>query len=348
MSPVLPSIGTKLGSGWGALLKSMPLEDGSFADVLADQVRFRITQAGATSIEHVLPDSARARELWKLDSTKQFAQGVLDLANDVSGNSTSPLRGFTLSTSEAGFLANRAVHHFRPGVAPTRAAYDAGIEASRAHLTGTVAVRKGAWLHLGPLRSEGLLHALEHPGTPRGDLSARMRTSTGRGVKTLLHELNHVGSGAPSDWVSEGKAEALARWPGRVPAAGRALGIDVPSGVGRWADETGPYQEEVASVRALLRMAGIDPTKASHYERARALLNDTPADKLAGELASRIARRHGETAAERNELRRTVRQLVEHGIAPDGEHADPAAVRRLARSLEWSRDDGGVRAIRAR
>lgn len=335
--PVLPSIGTKLGAGWGQFLKHADLAGDDFAEVLREQVRFRIPHAGATSADQVIPDSRAARVLWERPETRRFVQGVLDLANEVSGTDATPLRGFTLATSDVGYLANRAVHHFRSGVTPTREAYEAAIDASRAHITNTVAVRKGAWLHMGPERSRGLINALEHPGTLRKDLSASMRTSLGRGTKTLLHELNHVGSRAPSPWISEGKAETLARWPGRVPHAGKLMGIDVPTGVGRWADDIGPYQEEVTSMRALMRMAGLDPRRSRNFDEAERLLNGTPPDTLVKSIADRVAKRHGTTAKERNELRRTVTDLIENRIAPDGVHANPRGVQKLARELERTR-----------
>ncbi|MCW2921691.1 MAG: hypothetical protein JWL76_1565 [Thermoleophilia bacterium] len=335
--PVLPSIGTKLGAGWGQFLKHAPLAGDDFADVLKDQVRFRITRAGATSVDDVVPDSKAARLLWKRPETRQVVQGVLDLANEVSGSPATPLRGFTLATSDVGYLANRAVHSFRPGHAPTMAAYEAALDVARAHISDTVAVRKGAWLHMGPERSRGLIHALEHPGTPRDELSASMRTSLGRGTKTLLHELNHVGSKAPAPWISEGKAETLARWPGRVPHAGRTMGIDVPTGVGRWADDIGPYQDEVTSVRAIMRMAGLDPRRSRNFAEAERLLNGTPPEDLVKSIADRVAKRHGTTAKERNALRRTVTDLIENRVAPDGVHANPRAVHKLARELERTR-----------
>lgn len=337
--PVLPSIGTKLEAGWGQFLKRAPLAGDDFSDVLREQVRFRVVGEASNATEHVIPDSRAARRLWEQPSTQRFAQAVLDLAREVDGHRSHGmrLRGFTLATSDAGYLANRAVHEFDQGVTPTARAYEAGLDAARRHIQNTVAVRKGAWLHMGPERSAGLIHALEHPGTPRAELSGSMRESLGHGTKTLLHELNHVGSDAVSPWFSEGKAEVLARWPGRVPHAGTLMGIDVPTGVGRWADDAGPYQEEVAAVRALLRMAGIDARRSAHFDAADRLLNRTRPTRVARELAELVAQRHGTNAATRNELRRTIVDLVENRIAPDGVHARPRDVQKLARELERAR-----------
>lgn len=337
MSPVVRSIGTELGTGWSRLLRRMPLEDEPFASVLREQVRFRVVPPGASSDSDVVADSAAARELLRSPATRRFTEGVLELYRDVSGPAAAKLAGFSLSTSEAGYLANRAVHHFGPGVRPTRAAYEAGIAASEAHIAGTVAVRRGGWMHLGPRRSEGLLHALQHPTRSLDDYPPRARESLGHGTKTILHELNHIGSRAGATWLSEGKAEVLARWPGRIPHAGRALGIEVPKGIGRQADDHGPYQGEVAAVRALLRMAGIDPRRSKDFRAAEQLLNATPPDELAGTIADLVARRHGTSTAERRQLRDTATRLVERDIAPDGRTARPGEVQRLARELERAR-----------
>lgn len=342
--PSVPSIGTSLGTGWSAFLKKASIDGERFSEVLAEQVRFRTTRAGATTIDHVLPDSARARELWELDSTKQFVQGVLDLANEVSGAERLPLRGFTLSTSETGYVANRAVHHFGPGVEPTRSAYKAGVAAARAHVEDTAAVRKGTWLHLDPDRSKGILYMLDTPDATLADMPRHTRESLGRGVKTLLHEINHVGSprtgGDELAWLSEGTAETFARWPGRVKHAGDVLGFAVPSRVGTWFDDAGaPYQEEVDAVRALLRMSGIDPKKSRNFREAELLLNGVPEDRLPRAIANAVADRHAVDPDHARELRTTIRRLVSRGIAPDGEHADPTSVQKLARELEAARRD---------
>lgn len=335
---VLPSVGTSLGTGWGSFLKKMTLEGENAAELLARQVRFRTTREGATTVAHVLPDSARARELWELDSTKRFVQGVLDLANEVSGSEHLPLRGFSLSTSELGYVMNRATHHMRPGVAPSRRAFQAGIVAAQAHVDNTAAVRKGAWLHLDPARSRGLLYMLDHPDVTLPALPTKVRESLGRGVKTLLHELNHVGSprtgGKSLAWLSEGSAETLARWPGRVKRAGDVLEVDAPARVGKWFDDAGaPYQEEVDAVRALLRMCGINPSRADDFSKAEALLNGVPEHLLPRTLANIVAERHTTTPAEARALRKQIRLLIEHGIAPDGEHANARSIQSLARKL---------------
>ncbi|MCW2926852.1 MAG: hypothetical protein JWM86_820 [Thermoleophilia bacterium] len=338
--PILPSIGTRLGAGWGRYLAKAPLAGHDFGDVLAEQVRFRIIRAGATSIDDVRPDSRAARTLWKHPETRQVVQGVLDLANSVSGSGgASPLRGFTLSTTEAGYVANRAVHHFRDGT-PTRDAFEAGLAAARSHVHETAAVRKGAWLHLDPARSAGLLHMLRNPGTELAELSPHTRDSLGRGVKTLLHELNHVSSPRPHgaarlDWLSEANAETLARWPGQVRRAGETLGIPVPARVGRWFDDEGrPYQEEVDALRGLLRLAGIDTSRIGSFSRAERLLNGTPEDRLPAKLAKLIADRHTTNVADERALARRIERIIVKEIAPDGSNARARPVEALRAELE--------------
>ncbi len=338
MSPVMPSIGARLGPGWGPYLMHAPAHRGSYGDLIADQVRFRIIRSGATSIADVRPDSRAAEALWKQPNVRQMVQGVLDVANGVSGSSGTPLRGFTLATSEDGYVANRAVHHFRTD-SPSRQAFDAGVAAATRHTTDTAAVRKGAWLHLDPERSAGLLHMMHHPEADLKSLPAELATSLGWGVKTILHELNHVGSPRPKqarnmDWLSEGTAEALARWPGRVEQAGKQLGIAVPPRVGEWFDaRQHPYQEEVDGVRALLRLSGIDPNNPAHFADAERLLNGTPEDQLPRELAGRIAARSALDAVERPQLAARIERVIATELAPDGSHVDPDRVQQLVASV---------------
>lgn len=329
MTSTLPSIGTRLGSGWGTFVKRAEWEGSTFGEVLSEQLRFRTTHAGATSVDDVRPDSALTRRLWKEPATRDFAQGVLDLAHDVSGG-PSPLRGFSLSTSQAGYVANRAVHNLRGG-APSIEAFEAGVAAARNHTDRTVAVRKGNWLHLGPDRSSGFQHALRHPGF---ELNAPRVEELGRGIKTLLHELNHVGSPRPADarmfdWLSEGSAETLARWPGRVEDASRTLRLPTPHGAGAAFDRAQhPYQEEVDSVRSLLRMAGIDPSDATQFRAAETLLNVTPEDGLPRVFGAVIAERHGDPT-----LAAKVEDIMTRRVAKDGSNADPERLLRLERSL---------------
>lgn len=326
-----------MGTGWARYTAHAPFEGGDFGDVLRRQIRFTTTRERATSIDDIRPDTAAARELWELPETRRFAQGVLDLANQVSGGPTL-LRGFSLSTNEAGYVANRAVHHFQLG-RPSRDAYEAGIEAARVHTSETAALRKGAWLHLDPQRSAGLIHMLRHPEHELSDLSPRLQDSLGRGVKTLLHELNHVGSPRPRsatrlDWLSEASAETLARWPGHVKRAGHMLGYAVPARVGRWFDDEGrPYQTEVNSLRGLLRLAGIDPSRVATFATAERLLNGTPEDRLPAELAALIARRHARGPEAEARLAKRIERMIAHEIAPDGSNADPKVVQQLRREL---------------
>lgn len=344
MSPMLPSIGTRVGAGWNELLQRTPVDGGTLGEVLGDQVRFWVARSGATSVRDVRPDSRAARELWAHPETQRFAQGVLDIANGISNNSGTgtPLRGFTLSTSTEGYVANRAVHHFGPDSAASADALEGALRAARNHVTGTAAVRKGTWLHLGPDRSAGIVHMLENPGTTLQDLSPKLRTQLGRGVKSLLHELNHVNSPRPADarkwdWLSEGTAETLARWPGRVPEAGRQLGFEVPKGVGRSFDRRGgPYREEVQAVRGLLELAGINHRRASAFDAAEQLLNGPTEPFVPRALADRIAARHAHNPDDRAELARMIEQRI-RTISPDGSNADPSVVTRLAAELRQAR-----------
>ena len=342
MSLAATTLGTRLGRAWSPLLREAPLGPATFADVLADQVRFRTVRSGATSARDVRPDSHAAARLWQQPQTRRFVQGVLDLANEVTASGArgggTPLRGFTLATSNAGYLANRSVHHFRTPEA-SRIAYEAALDASREHLVATAAVRKGAWLHLGPDRSAGLLAALRAPGTPLEQMQPELAESLGRGVKTLLHELNHVGSPKPLgaddvSWLSEGTAETLARWPGRVEHAGTRLGLEVPTGVGTWFDrESKPYQNEVDAVRGLLHLTGIDARRASDFARAEHLLNATPEDELPAVLGRAIAERHSAAPASIDRLADTVARTIARDVAPDGRHADPTVVGHIAAAV---------------
>jgi hypothetical protein len=314
----------------------MPYEDGTFAEMLGQQFRFRVLHHGATSVNDVRPDSLAAREIWDRPSTQQFAQGVLDIANGISGPPT-PLRGFTLSTSRAGYVANRAIHHFR-GSTPTEETYREGLRMARAHTRDTAAVRKGSWLHLGWDRSYGLRAKLLRPSLELEQMTPRRQAALGRGVKTLGHELNHISSPIPAgaeaqDWLSEGSAEVLSRWPGRVEAMGAQLGMRTPTGVGELFDQAQrPYQPEVNAVRGILALSGIDHTKPADYAAAEQLLNEIPEDRLPAHLARVIAEHHGADAAAEARLLRA----LSGAIAPDGSHALPDAVDQLERALRGS------------
>ncbi|MCW2973313.1 MAG: hypothetical protein JWN72_1586 [Thermoleophilia bacterium] len=338
---VLPSIGTRLGGEWGQFLKRAAYGDGTFGETLAHQVRFRTTKAVGATIDDIRPDSAAAQQLWTDPKTapgmRRFAEGMLQLVDEVSGGDA-PFRGFTLSTSDAGYVANRAVHAFRGGPA-SEARYAAALLQAEQHTEATAAVRKGAWLHLDPDRSAGMLHMLRHPGATLGDLDPVLRTKLGRGIKTTIHEINHIGSplapaGPAFDWLAEGKAETLARWPQRVKAAGAKLGLPAPSGVGAWFDrQQAPYQGQVDTVRALLQLSGIDHRRPGAFFRAESMLNTHTEADLPGVFAARIARRNAPPGPARQTIFDRVEALVATGVSSDGTHADPAKVQALAGEL---------------
>ncbi|MBC7459895.1 MAG: hypothetical protein H7287_00895 [Thermoleophilia bacterium] len=338
---VLPSIGTRLGGDWGRFLDHAAFGQGTFGETLAEQVRFRIVRTQGATIDDVRPDSAAAHQLWTAPqtgpATRRFAEGMLHLADDVSGGDA-PFRGFSLSTSETGYVANRAVHSFRDGPA-TELRYESALLDAQRHTESTAAVRKGAWLHLDEHRSAGLLYVLHHPGATLDDLSGIQRTQLGRGVKTILHELNHLGSPLPAagprfHWLAEGKAEVLARWPRRVTLAGAQLGVPTPSGVGRWFDrQQAPYQGQVDTVRGLLTLAGIDHTRPAAFGSAERMLNTHAEADLPYEFAQRIARRNAPPGAHRQVIHARVEALVASGVSSDGSHADAAKVQALAGEL---------------
>jgi hypothetical protein len=297
-----------------------------FGQILGEQFRVRFIRTGADSFADARPDSVSTAARWDDPRTRQLVEGVLGIAHDLGPSDTLALRGFTLSTNEAGYVANRAVHHFRNDDA-TAQAYEAAINASKAHVENTAAVRKGGWLHLDPQRSAGLLRTLDG-----GDITAggAYEDSLGRGVKTLLHELNHVASPRPRDakhldWLSEGSAEALARWPGRVEAAGERLGVTTPRGVGSWFDAAQrPYQHEVDAVRGLIALADIDASNTRHFETARRILNDPTEDLVPAALARHITEVHELSPRQSHQLAVLLEDGMAQRIAPDGSHVDPA------------------------
>lgn len=318
---------------WRDVLQRAPLDGRRFGEVVDEQ--FRVRYVHTDDGMKARPDSLLAAELWDDASTKKFVDGIATLARRMDGSGRG-IGGVSLATDETGAIANRALHEFGASRTADREMFGRGIADARRHLEGTNAVRKGAWLHLGPVRSSGMLDNLQRPGEHLSDDGC---SRLGSGVKTLLHELHHVAPERPAqldhlDWLAEGRAEALSRWPGRVPAAGRTLGMPVPLGVGRAADTFGPYQDEVLAVRELVRLAGVDPGKSANYPKAAKLLDWRAEGGIDATLGAAIAKRHGDTASERRSIERDVREAINEELAPNGSDVDPAALKSFVRSIE--------------
>lgn len=312
---------TGLSASWNDLLANTRHGTGTtFGQVLDKQYRFVVHGTGSQlRVEPASPAARRA--VAESPAARQALDGLAQL---MAGRPSAPkLDGFTLATSAHGYEVNRAVQSMRG--AATLDNYYRGVGRASAHIEGTNAVRAGAWVHIGPGRSAALIRQLRNPAPP----TQQTLTENSYALKTMLHELQHVvrprtASERRYMWLSEGTAEQLARWPGAVERAAAQMGIPVLADFHRIVDAEGKvYQRQVESVRGLLRLAGIDPTDATHYEAAERLLKGRPVSDVPTELARLIRDRH--------DLKGTgwITRRIE-GVTSDNRGAHPERVERLA------------------
>jgi hypothetical protein len=174
-----------------------------------------------------------------------------------------------------------------------------------------------AWYHprfqevvLGPEISRGLLTHVRTPGraTKEQNLFA---------AYVLLHELEHTITPTGGEdyerlqWLEEGTADTLARWPGAAAATAKELGMPYPRGAEtrEFRTDRGGYPEWTDAVRVLIGAAGIDWRDPRSRDAAAELLQGDDVAAVPAVLAARIATRNRLSGRERRVLERGIRAL---------------------------------------
>lgn len=324
-----------------ATLRGIRVANQPVADLLARQTVLRFP--GGIDQDRVVGETAAGRALVRTEAGRRFAHDLLHGFAQIarSEDSDPDLSGIVLTDSDEGYAAAFA----------SLIAVDSGVVSSLVAQSGvqeTVtrffddrmrAIDRGElalyhpvsdWIVIGPRVSRLLRGEQETSGLPTVAYPAYI----------LRHEFEHSVSPEPVfvtiisssslAWLDEGTASTLARWPGAVDTTARLLGLTRPLPRDRSAafDDVLPspdiYDAQVETVRSVLRLAGVDPTKQSELPRAAALLQTHPLQVVPYDLAATILARHDIANASCRALGDEIAHL----------NGDPAKVRKLEALLE--------------
>jgi hypothetical protein len=305
---------------------------GTFGSTITRQVRIGIEGRGPIPEREATLETRAAIVLFA-GPRRERAEGVLrgiqntldDRGGLVRGVSLAQSPGEAQSAAIASIVRLRAIDDFSdPGdrAILTKLLADIGADQSK---------HAFAWYNgqfqeivLGPEVSRGLLTWIRTPkqATKQDNIFTAF---------VLRHELEHAVTPIGDrdyrqlQWMEEGTADTMARWPGAAAETARMLGMPYPTRYDRlqFATKRGGYPEWTDTIRVLLGAAGIDWKDPAQFDAASRLLQSRDSMQAPTMLAERIAKRNRMGADGQTRIERDIRRL-------DG---DVRAARRLVARL---------------
>lgn len=317
-----------LSSPW---IARIPMGSSTFGAQIQRQVRIDIDGTGPIPQRVVTLQTAPAVAMFR-GVGRPRAEGLLHGIERELEQRGGLLHGISFTEGRAGYEAAAAAGVFEQGFVDGSTREERATVARELAAYGTERSKHtyawydptSQWVVVGPEVSRRLLGFVRAPSTltPAEGLFAAF---------VVRHELEHavtpawLREGARLRWLEEGSADALARWPGAAAGTARELGLPYPKRFEQTAYDTrrAGYPRFAATLRILLRAAGVDATKASQFGAASGLLQATRVDGVPARLATRIAERH-----RMNDRQRHLLALEIAGV--DG---SPARARALVRAL---------------
>lgn len=321
-------------------LRDLPIGHSTFGRLLARQVRMRMDGTGSMSERRTILETPVTSALWSgrsRDRVERFIRGYQDLLDHRRGF----VRGIGLSPTRDGFSANYVVNYVAYGAftfeyTPEQREFIRRYLAAETDVVSTYSDAwyqfDSTWIVVGPRPTKLLLKHF------RG---GKLTVEEGMYVSHVLrHEMEHsvsatTNSDQRKNWIEESLADTLALWPNSAVTMARAIGVPYDKRmVERPYDAVrkprGGYGPWVKTMRALLRLAGVNPRRRSDFRIADSLLQGARFEKIPDRLGARIASRHHLTATQR-------RQVVQRINRMDGRFARARELERFVRGLERKR-----------
>lgn len=314
-------------------IRKMKVTGGTFETTIVRQVRIDIDGSGPIPTRDVTLQTKPAVQLFngpRRERAVEVLHGIQRILEEegalLEGISIARTRGGIEAAAISGVIEQYPTDGYYNTPAEKKMVTDVLTSVARDLAGGAYAWYdpKIQQIVFGPVISKGLHTWIETPrkATPAENLFT---------AYVVRHELEHAVTPADGDvfefrWLEEGTADTIARWPGVAAATARELGMPYPKRYDKLEYRTsrGGYPEYVDSLRILLGAAGIDWKDPTQVDEAVELLQQRELRDVPAELATRIAKRHRLSPAERVRLERGIRRL-------DGE--TPAAARRLVAKL---------------
>lgn len=299
-------------------LRDLPVRGGTYGRTLPAQARITFDGSGPIPSRDVTLESAAAVDLFE-GERRERAEDVLRGVQRILEERDGLIRGLVLTKSyggaEAAAISNVVRLHVADGIddPAERRLVSTLIQEVSSELAGET----WAWysfrfqeIVLGPEISRGLERWIRTPdaSTPEQNIFT---------AHVLRHEIEHAVSPATQldsdqlQWIEEGSADVLARWPGAAAATARELGMTYPKRYERMAYEPtrSGYPTWVATMRVLLGACGIDVQDPAAIDDAARLLQDGDVTGVPERIAERIATRNRLTEREERRLAAGIRGL---------------------------------------
>lgn len=314
----------------------------TFGATLPKQARFSIEGSGSMTARQVTADTTRSTSLLSSgpqQRTTQFLHGMQRTMEQRKAY----VKGFSLSSDERGFTANWLVVFVEAGMFNSaqsprqqRQLTQLVLQYAKTWMPDTLAWYQfnSHWIVLGPEQSKVLERHVRTPQkvTPRQGL---------RVAYILRHEIEHSVSAHDGayetsfanykriQWMEEGTADVLARWPGESARMAEALGLPYPEraksvAYDRIEPNASGYDRWVTAMRELLEVAGVRPERASDFRAADRLLQHGRIEQTPERVTAAIVREH-------RLQKRMAPRIAARIRALDG---SPTRVRALARAVK--------------
>lgn len=288
---------TLLADRW---VRSIKVPGGTFGSTITRQVRIGIDGRGPVPMREVTLETRPAVVLFagpRRERAEHVLRGIQDVLDErgglVRGISLAQSPGEAQAAAIASVIRLRDVDSFedpRDRAILTRLLADIGADQSE---------HAFAWYNgrfqdivLGPEVSRGLLTWIRTPGkaTKQDNIFTAF---------VLRHELEHAVTPIGDrdyqqlQWLEEGTADTMARWPGAAAETARMLGMPYPARYDRlqFATARGGYPQWTDTIRVLLGAAGVDWKAPGQFEAASELLQSRDSMQTPALLAERIAKR---------------------------------------------------------
>ncbi|MCW2921325.1 MAG: hypothetical protein JWL76_1199 [Thermoleophilia bacterium] len=313
-------------------IRDMHVTGGTFGSTITRQVRIDIDGSGPIPSRDVTLQTKPAVRLFngpRRERALDVLHGVQRILEDegalLEGISIARTRGGVEAAAISGIIEEFPTDGYYNTPAEKKMVTDV-LSAVAADLAGGAY----AWydpriqqIVFGPVISKGLHTWIETP--KRATAAENLFTAY-----VVRHELEHAvtpgdGDSSTYRWLEEGTADTIARWPGVAADTAKQLGMTYPKRYEKieYRTDRGGYPEYVDSLRILLGAAGVSWKDPTQLEEAKDVLQARELRDVPAELATRIAKAHRLSAAQRIRLERGIRRM-------DG---TPSEARRLVGKL---------------
>lgn len=335
-------------------LRDLPIGESTAGALLRRQLHIGIEGDGRMSQRRVVGHTDAARQLLAGETGQAVTQKLRGMLSTLDGTEgANNLKGIAFATDPDGWLVNSTLRELEAIEADDGALLTPPDDAGAAAALGRrIAQRRPAaeagtwnnvrgWINVGARDSAPLLRLLQgqhaDPDDPRSERDSLVGS---RQALALSHELTHSvtpetpGITPPpgAEWIEEGAADVVSVL--RAPETAAAMQLPhSDADIQRHVKGDYGYRDWRRGVAHVVNLAGIDYRTPAGRKEALELLQRSPDERLADDLAAAVAQQHQLPAPARDQLRSMLLAADARPAAFEHVHAfiranSPAAVAR--------------------